>query len=229
MKYSAEAIGKTIRLEREKRGWSQEALGKKIHCVGKQISNYEKGETVPPLDKLFSFCKIFDCELGYLLGEPNYTEGTTFKSHFSELTGFSSDLLPVLTELSQKGIRKHESQEYAQILYRFLQSSNFYEFSSLLKQYNDLYIDYSSGNDSVSKKYGQAAVNETIDYHEKYDTPWPGIDYPNPPPHYVEIISELEKQSSQREADYLKLRFLRYELQESLIYILDELFPNESK
>ena len=72
-------------------------------------------------------------------------------------------------------------------------------------------------------------LQEAIDYHEKYDTPWPGMDYPNPPPHYVEIISELEKQSSQREADYLKLRILRYELQESLIYILDELFPNESK
>ena len=50
MEYDFEQIGKSIKEERKKNGWTQEELGKMLCISGKQISNYEKGKLLPPQD-----------------------------------------------------------------------------------------------------------------------------------------------------------------------------------
>ena len=69
MKYSAEVTGKIIKKERDNRCWSQKTLGDKLGVSGKQISNYESGVLMPPMDILIEMCEVFDCELGYILNE----------------------------------------------------------------------------------------------------------------------------------------------------------------
>lgn len=226
MYYSPEAIGKTIRDEREKRKWTQDQLGKKLGCVGKQISNYEKGKLVPPIDSLLKLCEIFDCELGFLLGEPEYFERTKFNTIFSNISGLSSEILPVLSELTQNGIRKYNKEEYSTAIFSFLSSSQFYAFSEQLVSYQNEYNKYQSleNDESLVIKYGQAAVDNAIEYRMEYDDPIIGMDLPEPPTHYHEIMGAIEKTSLEREAHLYKMKYLRYELQESLIYILDSLF-----
>lgn len=226
MHYSSEAIGKTIREEREKRKWTQDHLGKKLGCVGKQISNYEKGKLVPPIDSLLKLCEIFDCELGFLLGEPDYTERTKFNTFFSDISGLSSEILPVLSNLTQNGIRKYNKEEYSTAIVSFISSSQFYDFSEQLVSYQKEYDMYRcmDKDESIVTKYGQAAIDNAIDYRKEYGDPIIEMDMPDPPSHYHEIIYAIDELSLEREAHLRKMKYLRYELQESLIYILDSLF-----
>ena len=56
MIYNEVTIGKIIKQERKNKGWTQEYLGNKLNIVGKQISNYENGITIPPVEVLFKLC-----------------------------------------------------------------------------------------------------------------------------------------------------------------------------
>ena len=58
MKYSAELIGNIIKNERNKRNWNQNQLGKKLGITGKQISKYEHGDPIPPIDIMLKLCEI---------------------------------------------------------------------------------------------------------------------------------------------------------------------------
>ena len=75
MNHYPEKISKNIKTERLKRGWSQAKLGKYLGVSGKQISNYENEDTnkcTPPIDILLKMCDLFECDLGYLIGEDKY-------------------------------------------------------------------------------------------------------------------------------------------------------------
>ena len=96
MKYDQEIIRKNIATERKKLGLSQDKLGAKIHTVGKQISNYENGITLPPLGVMLKLCEVFNCELGYLLGEKQYQEGTQARTIVMDYTGLSFDAMNAL-------------------------------------------------------------------------------------------------------------------------------------
>lgn len=87
MKYNNEQISKMILSERTKLKISQAELGEKVGVVGKQISNYEKGKLVPPIDIVLRLCDVFKCELGYLLGEPDYADGTKIETAICNATG----------------------------------------------------------------------------------------------------------------------------------------------
>ena len=96
LKYDEKVIGKIIRTEREKRNLTQANLGKRINVTGKQISNYEKGELFPPMSALLSLCEEFDCELGYLLGEEEYADGSKIMTKVTELTGLNKETIDLL-------------------------------------------------------------------------------------------------------------------------------------
>lgn len=44
-------------------------LGDKLGVSGKQISNYESGALMPPMDILIKLCEVYECELEFLLNE----------------------------------------------------------------------------------------------------------------------------------------------------------------
>ena len=118
MKYNTEQIGKTIKSEREKKGWSQEKLGKKLHISGKQISIYEKGN-LPPLENLLALCDLFDCELGYLLGEDTYSKGTKIETEIYEKTGLLPETVKSLEYITSPNSRFHfgyESKVFRELL-----------------------------------------------------------------------------------------------------------------
>lgn len=134
MNYSGEEIGKIIKREREKKNFTQAKLANKVHVTPKQISVYEKGSTIPPIEMLFKFCEIFECELGYLLGEKQYSEKTKVNTVLSEDLGLTAEAIERLTHitaLSKKTKTEFDSivnkvQEKEIIVLNKLLSSSFF-------------------------------------------------------------------------------------------------------
>lgn len=118
MKYETELLGKTIRQERNKLNWTQKKLGDKIGVTGKQISNYEHGELLPPLDILEKMCKEFNCELGYLLGEEDYSEGTKLHTIIYDLYGLTPASLQAIKNIT--GNQGYISHSCLKKILRFL-------------------------------------------------------------------------------------------------------------
>jgi len=57
------SIGLKIKALRDEKKWSQEVLGDKIGVTKAQISKYENGENVPPLEKLELIAGIFNIKV----------------------------------------------------------------------------------------------------------------------------------------------------------------------
>ena len=103
MQYKPEEIGKIIKKERERKHWTQIKLSKVVGVTSKQISVYEKGGTTPPIDMLFKFCEIFDCELGYILGEKQYKEKTKVNTILVDELGLTAASITNLTSVTSVG------------------------------------------------------------------------------------------------------------------------------
>lgn len=94
MEYNFAAIGQKIRKMRKEQGWSQEAFIGKLRDVYLPISRntivkIEKGDqNAFTLDFLIASCKVFGCDIGYLMGE--YGDCKTRDNQFIfEQTGLS--------------------------------------------------------------------------------------------------------------------------------------------
>ena len=62
------SFGEILRIERDRKGLSQEELGQLINAVKSTISQYELGKRKPDSDTLQQFANIFNCSVDYLLG-----------------------------------------------------------------------------------------------------------------------------------------------------------------
>lgn len=68
--YNLDAIGQRIKKERIAHGFSQQELADKLNIAARQtIAKWEKGIAVPQLEDILNMCNLFECEIGYLLGE----------------------------------------------------------------------------------------------------------------------------------------------------------------
>lgn len=108
MLYSHNITGERIFIERTKLGLSQDELAKKVTAAltsnisdesGKNISRqkigrWEIGEPVKKLDELQALAKVFDCEIGYLLGE--YPCKTKENTDICKETGLSETVVNLL-------------------------------------------------------------------------------------------------------------------------------------
>lgn len=122
---------------------SQEELGEELGISGKQLSNYEHGKLVPPMDILLKICEIFDCKLSYILGEKDYSPGTKFKTIISNETGLNIEEINAIiritgTERSCKNWG-YESEKYRRILNSLLTTNEFIKF---IKALAGLYENY---------------------------------------------------------------------------------------
>ncbi|MFJ9497827.1 helix-turn-helix domain-containing protein [Brevibacillus centrosporus] len=61
-------VGDIIRIERSKRKWKQEDLGKRIGVSGSAIGMYERGERKLDDETLGKLADIFEVNVDYLLG-----------------------------------------------------------------------------------------------------------------------------------------------------------------
>lgn len=70
MQYDWKKIGERIRAEREAAKLTMEELADEIHTTRQTISKWEKGTSVEiTLNMLVELCRVFDCDLGYMLCE----------------------------------------------------------------------------------------------------------------------------------------------------------------
>lgn len=98
MLYSDNTTGEIILQERTKRNWSQDKLAEEVgnicgnsNLTRQQIGRWEAGHPIKKLDELKALAKIFDCEIGYLLGE--HTEKTRAVTDIKNETGLSYEAI----------------------------------------------------------------------------------------------------------------------------------------
>ena len=97
-KYDWNKIGQRIKKARELAGLSQGELGEKISYGYQMIGKWERGETRPSLDSLFSLCNVFNCEIGYLLCE--YDSKTRESTDIQAVTGLSERAIEILSDFN---------------------------------------------------------------------------------------------------------------------------------
>lgn len=125
MKYNQFQIGDRIKSERERLGMSQDAFGSllpeksgddSLAQVGRGvIYAWESGSRLPSLAQMFALCKVFDCELGYLLCEKGYENRTRTATDMCEETGLSEDAVNTLVRYKAL-IEKHNLLEGHRVL-----------------------------------------------------------------------------------------------------------------
>ena len=228
MQYSAEVIGKRIRFEREKRGWTQEKVGKEIGVVAKQISKYEKGDPCPPINMLLELCKLFDCELGYLLGEEGYSEGTRLQTNIRKELGLTiestNSIKKVIASERRKILCGSESEHYTGALNKFLSSSF---FPALIATMSDLDAQIKEKNQiytSIKEKYGEKLFNEAL---EIYYGP---TDYEHDSnliisSEVVEVIKDLRDADDNAYNKSFAIKVARYELNVAFEELISDIYP----
>ena len=97
--YSLKDIGERIQAERERKRFSLAYVAE--FCGVQQyqtVANWEKGNTTPPLKALLKLCNLFECELGYLLGDDGYELKTRAKTDIHKETGLSGEAVETIVE-----------------------------------------------------------------------------------------------------------------------------------
>ena len=100
MEYNFKKIGARIRAERKKLGLSQQELCDKINLSQRAtLGRFECGTSETPLWVLVELCRVFDCELGFLLCEHN--EKTRLNADICEITGLSEKAVENILDLNR--------------------------------------------------------------------------------------------------------------------------------
>lgn len=110
-KYDEKLIGKRIQTERKLLNLNQEELCEKLSIGRTMLSLYETGKRIPDLDILLAMCEVFQCEIGYLLGEYDCKTKTATDVH--AITGLSENAIAILAKNKEhaKDIAKAMEEE----------------------------------------------------------------------------------------------------------------------
>lgn len=66
--YSSEMVARNLKIERTKRGWSQEDLAKKSGVSVNSIARYESKATMPKLENILKLARAFGCSIDSIVG-----------------------------------------------------------------------------------------------------------------------------------------------------------------
>ena len=174
-------IGARIAATRKANKMSQEQLAEQVaetvnvEAISQNtISDWERGKSIPPLDRIFALSQIFNCDCGYLLCD--YDEKTHGENYISNETGLSKETVQSLCSLKKWGIGKELSSIIDLLIWdeghTFKGKSSrsvlsylrfFFKFNGPLKK--QLCID-GSIIDSVGSGYIDSAVNLDADILE---------------------------------------------------------------
>lgn len=101
------------------------------------VSNWEKGITLPPLNKLIALSSIFDCDIGYLLCD--YDEPTHILADVVEQTGLSGSAAKTLLQVHEKGhygvIKNGYALDMADVLSEIITSPRFFPLMNAVSLY----------------------------------------------------------------------------------------------
>ncbi len=227
--YEAKLTGNKIQEERKKRNWTQKYLGKTLGLTDKQVSKYEKGELFPPIDVLKKLCCLFDCEIGYLLGEPQYKDGTQLTTAIHETTGLEAETIRNLQRITGKNrgalVFRCESDKYKQILNRLLSSPFFLSFIECLGDLDACENELNTIWLPVIEKYGEEnfaiameCYTGDIDYEHDPDVEFPSDEV-------CEAYKCIDEVHNQRQDILYKMKVSRYELHEIYEDLINGLYP----
>lgn len=244
MNYDAVFIGKKIHTERKKLGWTLQKLGMKItvdnnrspdkkYLSGKQVCNYEKGITLPPLVVLLQLCDIFDCELGYLLGEPGYENGTQSLTNAINETGLNAEAIRAIQTITGKNDSDfrfyYNSESYSKILNTFISNPDFYELVRCLYQLDTASSETDSHLLKVKEQLGAERFEEACHFYNSSN------DYEHEP--LSSTLSSKQKEAYRMYSDaidevtdneYIRsydMKVARYELSLAFETLVNSIYP----
>lgn len=229
MKYSSEEIGKRIRELRQSKKWSQEQLGRKVNTSGKQISNYEKGAPIPPIDVMLKLCDIFDCELGYILCEDDYKAGTKLDTIIERRTGLNTDSIDALHLIT--GTERHsphwghQSAAFKRILNTLLVEPSFRYLMEALYDLDSCIVHNQELYEELEAKYGKEIFDKALEYY------YSSIDYAHDenaetlPEIYYQAMDDISNYEDKSYENSFTIKVNKYEVREAFERLLDSLYP----
>lgn len=232
MKYSSEEIGKKIKDERLKLNWSQEALGIDLgqKSGAKQISKYESG-MLPPIDVLLKLCEIFNCELGYLLGEDDYSSGTKVNTAIENSLGLNNESINAIKHIT--GTEKscvsfgYESKNYRRILNSFISSSSFADLAIALY---DLDCSIAAKKKiwlNLEEKYGKETIDKAFEYYNSTTDYFHDENAEKLDDIYYQAMADIDSAIDKDYETSFPIKVLRYEAREAFERLLDNLYPQK--
>lgn len=114
-------MGEKIRLLRAEMNWSQKEVAEKIGADQAQISQYERGESIPSIGLLKRIANVFNVTTDYLLFEENDQKASTkIKSKelldlFDQIDDIDPKDKSILVEMMRIVIIKNRMQEAAKV------------------------------------------------------------------------------------------------------------------
>lgn len=168
MIYDLKAIGKRIKKERIESGFkSQGAFAEEMNYSQESrqtVANWENGKTMPCLKDMLKMCKLFDCELGYLLCE--YDNKTREATEVCKALGISKE-----AEVELKKIKNsYHFKETIITLSKMIESKYFLELLEMLHLYrlnfnkNKLVFNSEEEEEIVSKALGCDKYTDVREY-----------------------------------------------------------------
>ena len=231
MKYDKKFTGKIIKNERVQKKWTQQMLGQKLGVTSKQVSKYESGELFPPLDVLTTLCDIFNCEIGYLLGEPQYADGTQLTTAIHEQYGLFTDSILAIQKITGTNSNSiqfgYESDKYTRILNRLLSSPNFIYFIECLGKLDDCVEKNNSAWNYLEDKYGRETIDKAMKYYNSSTDYEHDLDTKPLLPEILEICRYIDKLTDEQYTTSYQIKVARYELHESYNDLINELYPQD--
>ncbi len=233
MIYSAEEIGKRIKEGRLRKNWSQKKLGERLGITGKQVSCYEKGAPIPPIDILLFLCNIFDCELGYLLGEDDYKSGTKLNTAIEQLIGLNTDSINALYHITGNGRTcldfGYQAKTYRRILNNLLCEPEFSHLLKSLSALDDTIAQKEQLLKNLEKKYGKEISDKAYEYYHsttdyRYDENAEQL-----PEIYYHAMNDIDTCLSKEYDMSYSIKVIRYEAREAFERLLDSLYPNRDR
>lgn len=233
MKYKLEEIGNIIRAERKKHKMSQEKLAEKLDITGKQVSNYENGELIPPMDKLLEICKIFDCEMGYILGEKDYLQGTKLKTIITNETGLNVETINAIIQIT--GTKRecinwgYESEKYRRILNNLLTSKGFLYFIETLAELDDSYQKKEQEQEiliQLSSELGDPLFNKAMKWRDVTSEDEEASNLTTEECEAIKKVNAALDECYELHCEFIQeMKVHRFSIQEALTLLINEMYP----
>lgn len=236
MKYKPEEIGKLIRAERKKNNLSQDEMGEELKITGKQISNYEHGKPMPPMEVLLKICEIFDCELGYILGEKDYSQGTKLKTIISDETGLNIEAINAIVRLT--GTERecinwgYESEKYRRILNTLFTSKGFLNFMETLAELDDSYQKREQEQEiliQLSNELGDSLFNKAMKWRDVTSEDKESSNLTTEECKAIRKVNAALDECYELHCEFIQeMKVHRFSIQEALTLLINEMYPMQN-
>jgi len=154
MQYNENKIASRIKIERKALNLSQDAFADALHVNRNTIIAWEKGRRTPPLADMLHMCKLFDCELGYLLCE--YDCKTRAATDIQEITGLSEKAILTLKKF------KLFRPDAGEMVSSWIADKEFAEIIFLIGAYADTKAQLDLSTEGMPQDKASAYHNENI-------------------------------------------------------------------